>query len=62
MNITIDIVRYSNEGMDCTGVAPDMSTILNFRKLWEGKVNLVQLDNTQFVAGVGYRFDLRLRW
>lgn len=62
MNITIDIVRYSNEGMDCTGVAPDMSTILNFRKLWEGKVNMVQLDNTQFVAGVGYRFDLRLRW
>ena len=62
MKITIDTVRYNNEGIDCTGVSPDMSTILKFRKLWESKVNLVQLDNTQFVSGVGYRFDLRLRW
>ncbi len=62
MNITIDIVRYNNEGIDCTGVAPDMSTILNFRKLWENKVSLAQVDNTQFVSGIGYRFDLRVRW
>ena len=62
MNITIDTVRYNAEGIDCTGVSPDMSTILKFRKLWETKVNLVQLDNTQFVSGIGYRFDLRLRW
>ncbi|MBQ7169748.1 MAG: hypothetical protein IJR63_07610 [Synergistaceae bacterium] len=60
--ITIDIVRYNADGIDCTGVAPDMTTALNFRKAWEDKANLVQVDNTQFVSGIGYRFDLRVRW
>ena len=60
--ITIDIVRYNADGIDCTGVAPDMSTALNFRRAWEDRANLAQVDNTQFVAGIGYRFDLRVRW
>ena len=61
-NITIDIIRYNAEGIDCSGTAPDMTTVLNFRRAWEDKANLVQVDNTQFVSGIGYRFDLRLRW
>ena len=61
-DITIDVVRYNADGIDCTGVAPDMSTILNFRRAWEEKANLAQVDNTQFVSGIGYRFDLRVRW
>lgn len=61
-DITIDIIRYNQEGIDCTGTAPDMSSVLNFRRSWEDKANLVQVDNTQFVAGIGYRFDLRIRW
>ena len=61
-NITIDIIRYNAEGIDCTGTAPDMTTVLNFRRSWEDKANLVQVDNTQFVSGIGYRFDLRIRW
>ena len=60
--ITIDIIRYNSEGLDCTGSAPDMTTILNFRKAWENIANHVQLDNTQSVSGIGYRFDLRIRW
>ena len=60
--ITIDTIRYNADGIDCTGVAPDMTTALNFRKAWEDKANLVQVDNTQFVSGIGYRFDLRVRW
>ena len=60
--ITIDIVRYNADGIDCTGVAQDMTAALNFRKAWEDKANLVQVDNTQFVSGIGYRFDLRVRW
>lgn len=60
--ITIDIIRYNSEGLDCTGSAPDMTTILNFRKAWENIASLVQLDNTQSVSGIGYRFDLRIRW
>lgn len=39
-----------------------MSTVLTFRKAWEGRAALSQLDNTQSVPGLGYRFDLRVRW
>ena len=60
--VTMDIIRYNAEGIDCTGVAPDMTTVLNFRKAWEERANQVQVDNTQFVSGIGYRFDVRVRW
>ena len=60
--MTIDIIRYNAEGIDCTGTAPDMTTVLNFRRSWEEKAGLVQVDNTQFVSGIGYRFDIRIRW
>ena len=62
---TVDIIRYNNDGFDCTGTAPDMTTVLNFRKSWEEAMpdlSRVQVDNTQYVAGIGYRFDLRVRW
>ena len=62
LNVTLDIIRYNSEGLDCTGSAPDMSTVLNFRKAWEEYVSVAQVDNTQFVSGIGYRFDLRVRW
>ena len=62
MDIRLDIIRYNSEGIDCTGSAPDMTTILNFRKSWESRAGLSQVDNTQFVSGIGYRFDLRVRW
>lgn len=60
--MTIDTLRYNAEGFDCTGTAPDMTTVLNFRRSWEDRANLVQVDNTQFVSGIGYRFDIRIRW
>ena len=62
LDVTLDVIRYNSEGIDCTGTAPDMSTVLNFRKAWEERNNMAQVDNTQFVAGIGYRFDLRVRW
>ena len=62
LNITLDTIRYSGEGVDCTGSGPDMTTILNFRKAWEEFASVAQVDNTQFVSGIGYRFDLRVRW
>ena len=61
-SMTIDTIRYNADGLDCTGTAPDMTTVLNFRRSWEEKANLVQVDNTQFVSGIGYRFDIRIRW
>ncbi len=62
LNVTLDIIRYNGDGIDCTGSAPDMTTILNFRKAWDEYASVAQVDNTQFVSGVGYRFDLRVRW
>ena len=62
MDITVEILRYNAEGIDCTGSAPDMSTVLTFRRAWESRASLAQLDNTQSVSGIGYRFDLRVRW
>ena len=62
LGVTVDILRYNAEGLDFTGVAPDMSTILTFRRAWESRAGMSQLDNTQSVPGVGYRFDLRVRW
>lgn len=62
LKITLDTIRYSGEGIDCTGSAPDMTTVLNFRKAWNDYASTSQVDNTQFVAGIGYRFDLRVRW
>ena len=60
--VNLDVIRYNSEGIDCTGTAPDMTTVLNFRKAWEDMGNMAQVDNTQFVSGIGYRFDLRVRW
>ncbi|MBR1671376.1 MAG: hypothetical protein IJ702_00445 [Fretibacterium sp.] len=62
LDVVVDVLRYNAEGLDFTGSAPDMSTVLSFRKAWEGRAGLSQLDNTQSVSGVGYRFDLRVRW
>lgn len=62
MDITLDVIRYNSEGIDCTGTAPDMTTVLNFRNAWEQRAARAQVDNTQFVSGIGYRFDVRVRW
>ena len=62
LKINLDTIRYSGDGVDCTGSAPDMTTVLNFRKAWSEYASTAQVDNTQFVSGIGYRFDLRVRW
>ena len=62
LDVVVDVLRYNSDGLDFTGSAPDMSTVLTFRKAWEGRASLSQLDNTQSVSGLGYRFDLRVRW
>lgn len=60
--VTLDTIRYTEQGIDCTGTAPDQSAVLNFRRKWEDMGSMAQVDNTQFVSGIGYRFDLRVRW
>ena len=61
-DVRLDIIRYNSEGLDCTGTAPGMSSVLAFRKAWEERGVTATVDNTQAVSGIGYRFDMRVRW
>ena len=62
MDVTLDTVRYNLEGVDYTGSAPDMNTIQNFQRAWAGKARSAQIGNLQNAPGIGFRFDLSVRW
>jgi hypothetical protein len=62
MDVTLDAVRYNLDGVDYTGSAPDMETAQEFRRAWAERANAAQLGNLQNAPGVGYRFDLSVRW
>ncbi len=62
LDVRLDIIRYNSEGLDCTGTAHDMGSVLAFRKAWEERGVTATVDNTQSVSGIGYRFDMRVRW
>jgi hypothetical protein len=61
MDVTLDSVRYNLEGIDYTGSAPDMETAQEFRRAWTERANAGPL-NLQNAPGVGYRFDLSVKW
>jgi hypothetical protein len=61
MDVTLDSVRYNLEGLDYTGSAPDMETAQEFRRAWVERANAGPL-NLQNAPGVGYRFDLSVKW
>jgi hypothetical protein len=62
MDVTLDSVRYNLlEGIDYTGSAPDMETAQEFRRAWVERANAGPL-NLQNAPGVGYRFDLSVKW
>lgn len=62
MDVTLDSVRYNLDGVDYTGSAPDVATIQSFQKAWGGKAASAQLGNLASSPGVGFRFDLSVRW
>ena len=62
MDVTLDLVRYNQEGVDYTGSAPDMETAQDFRKAWAERAGTVLLQNMQNISGASYRFDLSVKW
>ncbi len=62
MDVTLDSVRYNLDGVDYTGSAPDVATIQSFQKAWGEKATSAQLGNLASSPGVGFRFDLSVRW
>jgi type II secretory pathway component PulL len=62
MDVTLDFARYNLDGVDYTGSAPDMETAQEFRRAWAERAGAAQLGNMQNAPGVGFRFDLSVRW
>jgi hypothetical protein len=62
MDITLDLVRYNQEGVDYTGFAPNMETAQDFRNAWAQYAGTTLLQNMQNLSGAIYRFDLSVKW
>ncbi|MDR3231480.1 MAG: hypothetical protein LBT65_08565, partial [Synergistaceae bacterium] len=62
MDVTLDSVRYNPDGVEYTGSAPDTGTIQSFRQACAETATSAQIMNMQNAPGIGYRFDLNIRW
>ena len=62
MDVKLDLVRYNLEGVDYTGSAPDTETAQDFRRAWADIAGTALIQNIHNVSGVGYRFDLSVKW
>ncbi|MDR3265023.1 MAG: hypothetical protein LBT15_03330, partial [Synergistaceae bacterium] len=62
MDVTLDSVRYNPDGVEYTGSAPDTGTIQSFRQACAETASSAQIMNMQNAPGIGYRFDLNVRW
>jgi hypothetical protein len=62
MDVTLDSLRYNPDGVDYTGSAPDTGTIQTFRGACAENAASAQLLNLQNAPGIGFRFDLSVRW
>jgi hypothetical protein len=62
IDVTLDFARYNLEGVDYTGSAPNMEAAQDFWRAWLERASTAQLGNVQNAPGVGYRFDLSVKW
>ncbi|GHS94746.1 hypothetical protein AGMMS50276_08140 [Synergistales bacterium] len=62
MDVTIDSVRFTLEGVDYTGSTSDAATPQEFQNAWADIAGNALLQNVQNAPGVGYRFDLTVKW
>ena len=62
MDVTLDSMRYNANGVDYTGSAPDMGTAQSLQRFWLEKAASAQLGNLQSAPGIGFRFDLNIKW
>jgi hypothetical protein len=62
MDVQLDSMRYTADGVDYTGTAKEMDTVQQFREAWAEKAAAVPFPNLRSAPGIGYRFDLSVRW
>jgi hypothetical protein len=62
MDVTLDSVRYNVDRVDYTGSAPDVGTVQSFQRACLENSSSATLENLQAAPGVGYRFNLSVRW
>jgi hypothetical protein len=62
MDVTLDAIRYNVDGVVYTGSAPDREKIQEFWSAWAERVGNVPYPSINPAPGVGYRFEMNVRW
>jgi hypothetical protein len=62
MDVTLDVIRYNVDGVMYSGFAPDREKIQEFWSAWTERADNVPYPNINTAPGVGYRFDMNVRW
>lgn len=62
MDVTLDSLSYNLDGVDFTGSAPDTQTIQDFQRTWAENAKSAQVMGINNLPGVGFRFDLNIKW
>jgi hypothetical protein len=62
MDVTLDLIRYNVDGVMYSGSAQDREKIQEFWSAWTERAANVPYPNINTAPGVGYRFDMNVRW
>jgi hypothetical protein len=62
MDVTLDVIRYNVDGVMYSGSAPDREKIQEFWSAWAARADNVPYPSINTAPGVGYRFDMNVRW
>ncbi|MDR1649877.1 MAG: hypothetical protein LBR71_06410, partial [Synergistaceae bacterium] len=62
MDVTLDAIRYNVDGVMYSGFSPDREKIQEFWSAWRERADNVPYPNVNTAPGVGYRFDMNVRW
>jgi hypothetical protein len=62
MDVTLDVIRYNVDGVMYSGSAQDREKIQEFWSAWAERADNVPYPSINTAPGVGYRFDMNVRW
>jgi hypothetical protein len=62
MDVTLDAIRYNVDGVAYSGSAQDREMIQEFWSAWVERGDNVPYPSVNPAPGVGYRFDMNVRW
>jgi hypothetical protein len=62
MDVTLDAIRYNVDNVMYSGNSPDREKIQDFWSAWTERADNVPYPSVNPAPGVGYRFDMTVRW